>query len=361
MMSRKNSTFSTTRDMTDTKGTGMSTPPIKAPFPWFGGKAQAADIIWERLGDVPNYVEPFAGSLAVLLARPHDAPGIETVNDLDCYLANFWRAMTNDPEAVWKFADWPVNEADLIARHIWLINQTEFKSRMQADPDYYDVKIAGWWVWGICCWIGGGWCSGEGPWQEDGGKLVDMREGDKEDRRPGVHRKRPHLGDMGRGVHRKRPHLGNAGIGVHRKSTDGNPLAIIGERLRRVRVCCGDWLRVLGPTPTTKLGITGIVLDPPYAVEDRADLYSCEDKDIAHEVREWAIAHGDDPMVRIALCGYEGEHNMPESWEIYKWKAKGGYANLGNNQGKINCRRERIWFSPHCLKPNNNQLDLFDE
>ena len=37
---------------------------------------------------MPNYCEPFAGSLAVLLNRPHPA-STETVNDLDCYLSNF--------------------------------------------------------------------------------------------------------------------------------------------------------------------------------------------------------------------------------------------------------------------------------
>ena len=56
---------------------------LKAPFPWFGGKSRVADIVWDRFGDVANYVEPFFGSGAVLLARPHP-PRIETVNDLDC-------------------------------------------------------------------------------------------------------------------------------------------------------------------------------------------------------------------------------------------------------------------------------------
>ena len=43
---------------------------LKAPFPYFGGKRNAAPIIWEALGDVGGYVEPFAGSAAVLLGRP---------------------------------------------------------------------------------------------------------------------------------------------------------------------------------------------------------------------------------------------------------------------------------------------------
>jgi site-specific DNA-adenine methylase len=119
---------------------------LKAPFPWFGGKSRAASLIWDALGDVTNYIEPFAGSLATLLRRPH-APHIETVNDLDCYVANFWRAASHDAEAVARFADYPVNEADLHARHTWLVNQHEWRERMLTDPDYYDAKVAGWWCW----------------------------------------------------------------------------------------------------------------------------------------------------------------------------------------------------------------------
>jgi len=99
---------------------------LKAPFPWFGGKSKVAHLVWERFGNVPNYVEPFAGSLAVLLGRP-TAPGTETVNDLDCYLANFWRAIKDNPSTTATWADWPVNEADLIARHRWLMDQDEFR------------------------------------------------------------------------------------------------------------------------------------------------------------------------------------------------------------------------------------------
>lgn len=43
---------------------------LKSPFVWFGGKRRVADQVWAALGDVDNYVEPFAGSLAVLLGRP---------------------------------------------------------------------------------------------------------------------------------------------------------------------------------------------------------------------------------------------------------------------------------------------------
>lgn len=319
----------------------MASAELKAPFPWFGGKSRVAHLVWDRLGNVPNYVEPFAGSLAVLLNRPH-APGIETVNDRDCFLANFWRALQHDPEGVTAFADNPVNEADQHARHLWLINQTEWAERMKTEPDFYDVKIAGWWVWGQCIWIGSGWCAGL---DADAGK--------------GVNRQLPHLGDAGTGVHRKLPHLGNAGTGVHRQRLLAY-LMQLSERLRLARVCCGDWTRVLGPSPTVKLGTTGVFLDPPYADEaDRTEaLYSADDLNIAHDVRAWAIENGGNHQLRIALCGYDGEHEMPSDWECVAWKARGGYGSQGDGRGRENAGRERIWFSPGCLKPPSLFADI---
>lgn len=117
---------------------------LRAPFPWFGGKGRAAPLIWEALGDVSNYVEPFAGSLATLLGRPSVAR-IETVNDADGLLSNFWRAVAADPAAVADAAAWPVSEVDLSARHLWLVNRrAALTERLQVDPDYYDAKVAGW-------------------------------------------------------------------------------------------------------------------------------------------------------------------------------------------------------------------------
>ncbi len=60
------------------------TEQIKTPFPWFGGKSRAAELIWSRLGvDCGNYVEPFFGSGAVWLNRPSEFSGWALVNDLD--------------------------------------------------------------------------------------------------------------------------------------------------------------------------------------------------------------------------------------------------------------------------------------
>ena len=71
---------------------------LSAPFPYFGGKRRAAPIIWQALGDPSGYVEPFAGSVAVLLARPpFKGRRTETLNDADGWLVNTWRAIQLDP------------------------------------------------------------------------------------------------------------------------------------------------------------------------------------------------------------------------------------------------------------------------
>jgi hypothetical protein len=318
----------------------MREDPPKAPFPYFGGKSRVAYQVWERFGDVPNYVEPFAGSLAVLLARP-TAPKTETINDLDCYLANFWRAVQHDPAAVAVFADWPVNEADLLARHTWLLKQTTFRDRMRTEPEFYDAKIAGWWVWGICAWIGSGWCRvrGEGHPPDQLPQLGDAGRG--------IHRKLPHLGDAGRGIHRKLPHLGDAGREAYLSETFG----ALAFRLRHVRVACGAWDRVLGESVTVKHGITGVFLDPPYADEEHSIEYGMAEGTTTADAARWALENGDDPLLKIAFCGYEGSIVFPESWDCLEWKAQGGYGNQSENgRGRENSHRERIWFSPACKR-----------
>lgn len=315
---------------------------MQSPFPYFGGKSRAAELIWSRFGNVVNYVEPFFGSGAVLLQRPRPFHGTETVNDKDGLLANFWRALQHDPEAVAFHADNPVNENDLHARHIWLVeNRDTVTRRLDADPEYFDPKLAGWWVWGISCWIGSGWCSGNGPW-----RAVEDAEGV---------RQLVHLGDQGRGVNRKRVHLGDQGQGVNRKRVELiEYFSELADRLREVRVCCGDWKRVTGPSVTTKHGLTAVLLDPPYAdtAERQADLYAEDCLSIAHGVRKWAIANGGDRLMRIALCGYEGEHEMPGDWESVEWHSGGGFDGQNKDKSKIgkNRAKERIWFSPHCVK-----------
>lgn len=69
---------------------------MKPPFAYFGGKTMLADRIAELLPAHEHYVEPYCGSLAVLLAK--QPAKIETVNDLDEELVTFWRVLRDRPE-----------------------------------------------------------------------------------------------------------------------------------------------------------------------------------------------------------------------------------------------------------------------
>ena len=343
---------------------------MKSPFVWFGGKRRVADVVWYALGDVDNYVEPFAGSLAVLLARPHKLADAsrraETINDKDQYVANFWRALSADPEQVAFFCDWPVNETDLFARHLWLVNtgRALLAANLEADPDWYDAKIAGWWVWGVNAWIGSGWCAGTGPWVH----ADDDEEGNRKrphlgDAGQGVNRQVPHLGDAGKGVNRQVPHLGDAGKAgfnnLEHKLRPGGIEAYLTElagRLRDVRVCCGDWARVVTRGALSYGARVGVFVDPPYLGAVRtADLYATDDHHIANGVREWCLANGDDPRLRIVLAGYSDEHDhlIPKSWRRHRWSTSAAYSTTasaarqdGNHANRGN---EVLWISPHCV------------
>ena len=189
------------------------TAALKAPFPYMGGKSRIAREVWRRFGDTPNLVEPFFGSGAILLGRPpFEGNRIETVNDLDGHIANFWRALQADPDAVAYYADWPVSELDLQARGDWLYYRPDARAwveQLRSDPDYYDAKSAGWWVWFASCWIGGLPAIPETT--PDGATVYGQGGGPD-----GVYERLPHAGDAGRGVPRQLPHAGNAGRGVHR-------------------------------------------------------------------------------------------------------------------------------------------------
>lgn len=372
---------------------------LKAPFPAFGGKSRVAGLVWPKLGAVRNYVEPFCFSAAMLLLRP-DEPQIETINDLNAFVANFWRAVRSDPEAVAFHADWPVNETDLHARHAWLVRSHDAAERLQAvrdDPDAFDARIAGWWCWGACMWIGSGWCddthqlpemaSGRGvlTHQLPGarGSGVHASAGPKIWEGRGTALQSPrHIYALAGGA--ERPQLADAysrGRGVHGNDNlsdcERRTLWLrdwmfrLSDRLRAVRVCCGHWARVCDSDSTlTRLGTTGVFLDPPYRKKlqcgkaNRAAHIYANDKTqdvdaLVDEVQAWCLKWGGNKDIRIAVCGLEGEYPELDAagWEKVEWKSQGGYGN--RNRDNENAARERIWFSPACLTSSNPQMELF--
>jgi hypothetical protein len=364
----------------------------KTPFPWFGGKSDAAPHVWAALGDVDHYVEPFAGSLAVLMRRPHTANRTyysETVNDVDGLLINAWRSIQHSPDATAEAASWPVTEADIMARHLALLRWRSERNLelLMADPEWHDPKMGGWWMYGQSGWIGSGWCSGDGPWVVgDDGRIVKRA---KAGRGEGVGRKLPqitngrgvnHPGTHEEGVGRQLPFVGNDGRGVNTAAVREEGVAIeheyhpmtmpelrrwfgyLSARLRHVRVLNGDWHRVctdgaLKSLPVRQGGVCGVFVDPPYAdTAGRADVYSHEDQQVAHRVREWALGHTDSKWLRVVMAGFEGEHDgafESAGWRAVEWyragHLKGGMGNVGANGTQMH--RDRLWLSPSCLAP----------
>jgi hypothetical protein len=363
---------------------GPEIAPLRAPFTYIGGKRPAAGFVWAALGDPTNYVEPFCGSAAVLFARPHlprvetlndptllldnfqrathaergDIDGtvgafVEAINDLDPNVANVWRAIRSAPEEVARWADYPVNESYLYAVHNYLVGDDDaarFRERMLSDPDFFDPKRAGSWVYGACLWIGSGWCHPDAARHRKRPRLHAARQGD-------THR----FGGLG--VHADRPpkflgvdghDTGTAGSCEWRRGWIVEWLRRLRDRLRHVRVCCGDWRRTCdSKSTTTGLGPTGIFFDCPYSAQAGRckDLYNEDSLTVAHSVRDYCREWGPDPHMRIVLAGYAGEgHEVleREGWSVLAWNNSRGYGNR-TRAGRERAGRERLWLSPHCL------------
>jgi DNA adenine methylase len=69
---------------------------MRPPVPYFGGKQTIGPTIAALLPAHTHYVEPYAGSLAVLFAKGPSTH--ETVNDLDQALVTFWRVLRQRPD-----------------------------------------------------------------------------------------------------------------------------------------------------------------------------------------------------------------------------------------------------------------------
>ncbi len=122
----------------------MDRQALKPPFAYYGGKTTLAPIIAGLLPTHEHYVEPFAGSLAVLLAKKPSRA--ETVNDLDGDLVTFWRVLRDQPEelarvcaltphsreeyeSAWEQSDDPVERA----RRTWVCITQNFRPSLDRN------------------------------------------------------------------------------------------------------------------------------------------------------------------------------------------------------------------------------------
>lgn len=81
-----------------------------------GGKQLIAHRVIELIQPHDHYIEPFFGSGAVLFAKSPSR--LETVNDLDDRLVNFWRVLRDRPEELaWACAMTPHSRQEFLLAH----------------------------------------------------------------------------------------------------------------------------------------------------------------------------------------------------------------------------------------------------
>ena len=316
------------------------------PFPYYGSKQAAVDIIWALAKDTARcLIEPFSGSACVALSAPDHIKNV-VLNDSNAMLVNFWRALEKDPDGVLSHATRPVSDLDMwaveFATKEWAKNHI---TRLAAELDYSDVRMAGLWLYGQCNYLASNFGTLTGPWHavvgEDGHKhmtQVPNMKGDK-----GIRAQVPDMG-CDRGIRAKVP---------EKKMTWGDALKILQERLHRFRILCGDWKRSVTKGllhEYDKDGQAFIFLDPPYddtlgkgtgvsyvGTEGAGDYYH-----VGKEVREWCKTKTSVPCpYTIVLCGRYGEHD--ELLSIPGWTKVAGKAKSSYAKDKTAHQQEYLW------------------
>lgn len=302
---------------------------LASPFPYRGGKRRWAAEVWRRFGQPDRYLEPFGGSLAMLLSAPAPAKS-ELICERSNFVVNAWRAIQEAPDEVAKFADRPTFHADLMAASNWL---WEWRERCDAlgafrDLDWYDARAAGLWIWGQSIAIGQ-----EFPLSRRSRNGI-----------PSV-AKSP----SGQGVSAQALTLG---AGDDRLVPW---LRALSRRLHHVIILSRDWqaIRSNSVTMRTKSSgdnlITAVFADPPYrqAQQRNHQKYGMLGADfdaVAEESYRWLTApeQGEDPRMRIAFCMHDGDFPIPAGWEKV---TKAMSSRLAYSQPTTDC----VIFSPHCL------------
>jgi len=295
-------------------------------FPYIGGKYTVAPEINRRFGEIDTRIDAFTGSSSWILASP--PVRYEIVNDLDGYVVNYLRAVKYAPDEVARHLDFPRAELELIAYHHYTRDRLpELVARLGGDPDYYDPVLAARWAYVMAHSLMHEY-KRAGSWLVRDGRLRYER---------GTGRIRGSMTSR---------HLLLTRLLKERRVFEY--ITSLSERLRCVQVWWNDFEVVVEKADRSEFGVVGILLDPPYPRHLRDFDYDTDGADVWQRAARWAVANGDNPKLRIAVCGYndaESDALFPHSWTRFVWRRSG----IGQNKD-----RECIWFSPHCKGGEND-------
>lgn len=327
---------------------------LEPPYPKPGGKRYAVPVVWKRFGPVYTYVEPFHGSLVMLLNSPYGPAPREIVSDINGFEDNTWRSIKFEPHETAFWADYPTSHISKIARREYLRSRYgELVPRLVKSLEYCEPKTAGLWLL-------------------ETAESMDMSAKILERAYAGTGEPTTHVLELPwEKNYPLPPHIvdGASGRGISiQKRTIPMPkwylptgvrlqpwLTELGNRLARVNLVCQSWDVILNNSSVMseslrKKSVTGFFLDPPYPSTGDAKVYINDDRTTAGKVFNWSIKWGDEPNYRIALCGYEDDYgSFPDGWTFEYWKRGAGLENIGRTTRDKN-RQEVIWFSPYCYK-----------
>lgn len=102
---------------------------MRPPIQYFGAKGELAPAIVALFPPHRGYVEPFGGSLAVLLAK--EPSKIEVANDLDGRLMTFWRVLRERPEELLRVTSLTPHARDEVVRAAALDGENDLELARQ--------------------------------------------------------------------------------------------------------------------------------------------------------------------------------------------------------------------------------------
>ena len=263
---------------------------MKPPVPYFGSKSTLAPWIVPLLPEHKHYVEPYAGSLAVLLAK---RPSIqETVNDLDGRLMNFWRVLRDRPEDLARVC--------ALTPH----SRAEYTCALSRIDDETDDLERARLVWVILHQGRGRRLGGREGWRH----TVSRTTTGGDDKR--------------------------VALGISRAA---DLIAPVAERLRNVTLECLPALDLIGKYGS-HLNVL-LFIDPPYLHETRSGGRYGLEMASPGEHRELADALR-DCAATVVLSGYPS----PLYDELYEgWYREQASASTGNGRAGEQARVEVLW------------------
>lgn len=288
---------------------------MDSPLPWYGGKARYADWIVAQFPAHHTYVEPFAGGLSVLFAKPPSP--LEVVNDVNSGLVTFWRVV-RDP------ALFPA-----------------LQTRLTLTP-YSREEFT---------WARDTWAAVADPVEQAARWYTMVRQA--------------FSGKMGEGTSwsfQVSAHRSALGAWKWMRSVDDR-LPAIHARLRLVQVEHGDWSRVVETYDTPD---TLFYCDPPYVLDTRSGgaMYPDELSDADHQA---LVARLLGVQGAVVVSGYDAPVYAPwvdAGWTVIRRRAH-AYAVgrtraagvRGAGSAMEHTREEVLWMNPHARR--SAQLTLF--